>query len=242
MTEIIAHRGDSTRAPENTLRAFRQAIEAGSDRIELDVQASADGTPFVFHDFDLARLTGATGRARDRSWSELQSLEVLASDFGGGADSRIPGLEAVVEEIGARCPLYVEIKVEQWDDAARELVAACVDLVAPPHVLASFDLDVVRACLDGERPAVWITANPSRLQELDEGLRSSLHAVSALHTALDGTFVSYCEGIGLPLWVWTVDAPEDFERLRRLGADAAWCTNDPRALAAWLDSGRETSS
>jgi len=235
VTEIIAHRGDSAHAPENTLRAFHQAIDAGCDRIELDVQISADGVPFVFHDFQLERLTGARGVARERSCSDLEALQVLAGDFGIHADSCIPRLTTVLEQIGTRCPLYVEIKVDRVDATTRQLVGRCVEQVAPPHVLASFDLEVVRLCVETDRPTVWITADPSSLQRIDPGLQTRLHAVSALHTKIDRGFVSYCEEIGLPLWCWTLDAPADFDRLRRLGADTAWCTNDPRALSDWLN-------
>lgn len=239
MTEIIAHRGNSAHAPENTLRAFREAVALGCDRIELDVQRSDDGVPFVFHDVDLERLTGVQDVACGLPWSELAELQVDADTFGNEADTRVPTLDTVLAEIGPQCPLYVEIKAEKagrHPDAWRELTDACIEVVDAPHVIASFHRDVVHRCLDAGRPTVLITADPRRVAELTARERSALYAVSVFHERIDEAMVASCAAWDLPLWAWTIDRAQDFERLRRLGADTAWCTNDPAALGTWLDS------
>ena len=72
MTWVIAHRGASAEERENTLPAFERAIELGADFVELDVQVASDGTPVVFHDLDLARLTPLRGPVRRRTAAELR--------------------------------------------------------------------------------------------------------------------------------------------------------------------------
>jgi len=77
---IIAHRGASAEAPENTLAAFRRALALGVDSIELDVQVTTDGVPVVFHDASLQRLTGKRGRLTEKSWPKLTLLRVHATE------------------------------------------------------------------------------------------------------------------------------------------------------------------
>ena len=239
MTDVIAHRGDSAHAPENTLRAFESAIGKGADRIELDVQRSADGVPFVFHDIELRRLTGVEDVACALSIDELTALHVLADDFEPADDTRIPTLDAVLETIGPRCPLYVEIKADgagRHDDDWIHLTDACIERVDAPHVLASFALPVVRRCLAAGRPTVLIASDPRRVGDLTPKEQAALHAVSVLHERITAWFVAHCEARRIPLWAWTVDRPRDVERLIELGSDAALCTNDPGALRALLDA------
>lgn len=101
----VAHRGlwSPTGAPENSLGAFQAACEAGYG-IELDVQLSSDGEAMVFHDDDLARMTGAEGRIRDRTAADLAELRLA------GTDERIPSLRETLTLIGRRAMVHVELK------------------------------------------------------------------------------------------------------------------------------------
>jgi glycerophosphoryl diester phosphodiesterase len=102
----LAHRAYHDRAagrPENSLEAIRAAVAEGYG-IEIDIQRSADGVPMVFHDYDLRRLTGETGLVSHRPAAELSRLALL-----GGTEG-IPTLEAVLDEVGGRVPLLIEIK------------------------------------------------------------------------------------------------------------------------------------
>ena len=94
---IIAHRGASTKAPENTLPAFKKAIELGAGGIELDVQLSSDGYLVVIHDEKVDRISDGKGLVKDKTFAELRNL-----DFGGWFSKefegvRIPLLEEVLE-------------------------------------------------------------------------------------------------------------------------------------------------
>ena len=100
----FAHRGlhDAAR-PENSLSAINAAVQAGY-AIEIDVQPSSDGEAMVFHDYDLDRLTGETGPTKARTATELSSIALENSS------DTIPTLAAVLELIGGRAPLLIEIK------------------------------------------------------------------------------------------------------------------------------------
>src|SRR5512143_199880 len=102
---ILAHRGASRRAPENTMAAFRLAAELGADGVELDVQLSKDGEVVVMHDSRVDRTTDGHGRIRDLPLAELRALDAggwYAPEFAG---ERIPTLAEVLHELGPRLVL-----------------------------------------------------------------------------------------------------------------------------------------
>lgn len=108
---MYAHRGlhdNRTDAPENSLRAFAKAVDAGFG-IELDVQLTNDGVPVVFHDFSLKRVCGAEGRICGHTFEELQQYRLC------GTDQKVPRLEEVLELVDGRVPLIVELKTESTD-------------------------------------------------------------------------------------------------------------------------------
>lgn len=108
---LYAHRGlhdNRSDAPENSLKAFRMAAEAGFG-IELDVQMAKDGVPVVFHDFTLKRICGAEGKVSDYTSEELAGFALCGSDQG------IPRFQEVLELVDGRVPLIVELKVERLD-------------------------------------------------------------------------------------------------------------------------------
>ncbi|MBQ7600448.1 MAG: glycerophosphodiester phosphodiesterase [Clostridia bacterium] len=102
----FAHRGLHTEdgmIPENSLEAFRRAVSAGYG-IELDVQLSSDGRVMVFHDDDLDRVCGVSGKIWDRTYRELREMRL------NGTDSVIPTLHEVLETVKGKVPLIVELK------------------------------------------------------------------------------------------------------------------------------------
>jgi glycerophosphoryl diester phosphodiesterase len=99
---VIAHRGASAEAPENTLAAFRRALALKVDGIELDVQATRDGVPVVFHDEGLRRLTGRIGRLGKKTWPELAALRVAQTE-------PIPNLAQVLALVRGRATVHREL-------------------------------------------------------------------------------------------------------------------------------------
>src|SRR5687768_13536857 len=100
---IYAHRGASSTKPENTLAAFREALDIGADGIEFDVHATVERVPVVIHDRNVGRTTNGAGNV-----DELTLAEVGALDAGNG--ERVPTLADVLALVGARAHLDVEIK------------------------------------------------------------------------------------------------------------------------------------
>lgn len=137
---LYAHRGlhdNEGDAPENSMAAFRKAVEAGYG-IEMDIQLSKDGIPVVFHDFTLKRVCGAEGRVCDYTLEELQGFSLYKTA------ERIPTLSRVLELVAGKVPLIVEFKIERTDlslcPAADKLLRAygglyCMESFNPLGVL-----------------------------------------------------------------------------------------------------------
>src|SRR5512147_906066 len=106
---VLGHRGASADAPENTLAAFRLALEQGADGVELDAWRCASGEVVVFHDQDARRLAGSPLRVERASLPELQALDVGAWKGERFRGERIPRLEEALEVLGAAV-VNVELK------------------------------------------------------------------------------------------------------------------------------------
>jgi glycerophosphoryl diester phosphodiesterase len=115
MSVAIAHRGGNRSAPENTVAAFRTAVDLGYTHLETDVHRTADGVLVAFHDGDLGRMTGS-----DRSIGELRWAEVAAIELPGG--HRIPTLDELLEEFPDRF-----VNLDPKTDAAVEPLAAAIE-------------------------------------------------------------------------------------------------------------------
>ena len=107
---VIAHRGASGSAPENTMAAFSLAVERGAEVVELDVQMTADGYPVVIHNATVNRTTDGTGLVREKTLAELQTLDAGSWFETRFAGERVPTLEEVVTWARGRVALAIEIK------------------------------------------------------------------------------------------------------------------------------------
>lgn len=147
LTTPITHRTLHDRndgRPENSVEGAQAAIAAGYG-IEIDVQVSRDGDAMVFHDYDLARLTGAAGLVRDRKTADLRGI----SPTGGQAG--IPTLATFLELVAGRVPLVIELKDQDGalGDAASPLEKSVCDAVrgyVGPVALMSFNPHMIARC------------------------------------------------------------------------------------------------
>ena len=134
-TKLFAHRGlhdNKSGAPENSMPAFRKAVEKGYG-IELDVQLSSDGVPVIFHDLDLARACGVQGLVRERTYEELQTLRLF------GSEEKIPALKDFLEMVDGRVPLIVEFKSEDSDLTLCRVIAPMLRAYKGAYCIESFN-------------------------------------------------------------------------------------------------------
>ncbi|MBL3607388.1 glycerophosphodiester phosphodiesterase family protein [Rhodovulum sulfidophilum] len=230
LTAPLAHRALHDRTagrPENSVEAVRAAI-AGGYGIEIDIQPSADGVPMVFHDYDLARLTGETGPVAGRSAAELGAIPL------SGGTEGIPTLDRVLDEVAGRVPLLIEIKDQDGAMGAavgplERAVAAGLGGYDGPVALMSFNPHSVAVLAEAapERPRGlttcayeardWPTLQaPMRdmLREIPDYDRVGASFISHLWRDLARPRVAELKARGAAILCWTVRSPDE-ERIAR---------------------------
>ena len=249
---IIGHRGASARAPENTLAAFKLALEEGADGLEFDVRLARDRIPVVIHDHTLRRTALCAGSVESLTSGELNGLDAgtwfnrrnPARARDSFARERIPTLAQVFERFGTRASfLYVELKCEEPAQGI-QLARTVVELtrsydLASRVVVKSFTHALVRESklLAPEiRAAALFDRNWSRPLVAPPRIIAEAEACGAdeisLHRSLlRRATVEAAHGRGFGVVVWTVDTPFWLRRAHALGLRAV-ITNRPAEMLA----------
>lgn len=231
---IFAHRGASAHAPENTLAAFELAIEQGADGIELDAKLSADGQVVVIHDATVDRTTGAHGRVKDMSLTELHSLDAGGFFSEKFKNEKIPTLEEVFETVGKRT--FINVELTNYNTPRDHLVESVCILVKKfgmqKRVLFSSFLPLNLSNARNYLPDV-----PTGLLALDGvlGLWSrsfgfAFGKYDALHPNIRNVTqqqIYFVHRLKRRIRVWTVNEEADLRRLFKWGVDAVF-TDDPQ--------------
>jgi glycerophosphoryl diester phosphodiesterase len=246
---IIAHRGASALAPENTFAAFQKAIDVGAEGIEFDVRLAKDGVPVVFHDFGLKRICFQAGRVSDLSAEELQKLD--AGSWFNARNPRkandkfraekIPAFVALLDFLkDYKGKLFVELKCSERD--FEPLVEAVCGVIAksdflPQIKLCSFKLKAIalaKKILPNVKTAALfqprintILRGKSRL--LEKASKFEADELSLHYSLASKKMIEKAKQRGFPITIWTADAPAWITRAANLGIDAI-ITNDPARL------------
>jgi glycerophosphoryl diester phosphodiesterase len=237
---VLGHRGASGDAPENTMAAFRLAMEQGADGFELDVWRCATGELVVVHDQDGRRVAASPLSVPDSPWRDLRALDVGAWRGPRFAGARVPLLEEVLEALPGAV-VNVELKTRGRGEGGEALARTAAEVIRAARadervVVSSFDWRLLRAF---RRAApglpVGLLFDGTGAWRLRLALGIPLLSPAAVHpdrALVTPGRVAAWSARGLAVNVWTVDAPEEVRRLAALGV-AALITNWPaRAVAA----------
>jgi len=222
-TIVIAHRGYSGIAPENTLAAVRKAIELDPQPtyIEIDLHRSADGVLVVSHADNTKRATGRDFMIREKPFAFLRTLDAgYKKNFGDAyKGEKIPRLEEVLDAVkGTPIGIMIELKQLLLEDDVVALLRKRNEM--KKHVIASFDeLSIFRA--KKLEPAVRTlylagTIDPTRLWRAKD-VKADIFAVS--YKDCKPELIPLAHKAGYPVWVWTVDKSEDIETWKNVGVD-----------------------
>jgi glycerophosphoryl diester phosphodiesterase len=219
---IYAHRGASAIHPENTLRAFQQALAAGVDGIELDVHATADGVPVVIHDRDIERTTNGVGYVDEMPLARLAT-------FDAGDGKRVPTLAEVLALVGDAVQLDIEIKGLGIERAVLEVLA---QYPAVSWAISSFDWNTLRTVRRLDAAAeLWPLAERCGDDLIAIAAELASPAVSLFTGAYTAETAPKLRNAGLRAVVWTVNDPREARRVADLGAFAL-CTDDPQRISS----------
>ena len=226
--DVIAHRGYSAGAPENTLLAFEQAIALGARSIELDLQWTKDDIPVVTHDPSLGRTIAGTGKIADLTWSELQECDAGSWFNPEFSDQRVPSFEQVLQRLD-RLPgqLFLDLKPYcQWS-AAR--VALLLDLLEryrwrDRSVACSFNPDIADCfnsnLLHPMAIGYSLTSAESFYELLPRAMTAGASIICAYDILLaDPDLIWEAHAAGLEIVAWTVDQLDEIQQLSDFGVD-----------------------
>lgn len=238
LPKVIAHRGASAAAPENTLAAFRRARDEGATWIECDVKLTADGRPVVFHDDTLDRTTDGQGPMADAPLSMVGALDAggwFSPDFLG---EPVPTLEETLDLL-ADLGMGANLEIKPCPGRERETAEATVAVLrayggAVPVLLSSFSepaLAAAREAAPDVPRGLLVEALPEDWQARARALECvALHVDAAPLTADQ---VAAMRDAGYKVVVWTVNGESEARRLSDWGVDAL-ITDAPQRIAGAL--------
>lgn len=239
---VIAHRGASGVAPENTMASFEQAVKLGADMIELDVHGSKDGRLIVIHDSSTARTARGNpqGAVADLTLAQLRMLDAGVWKGPGFAGERIPTLDEVLAAFKGRAMLLIELKARGIEERVAQAIreAGMEDGV----MLQSFDAESVRIMhgLLPEAPAgvlyrdTWILDPAGRGRRIVEQVHEVGASFAGMNVgAVSAQLVTTLKNGGLDVFAWTADDDWIFAHLIEAGVDGI-ITNHPERLLRHL--------
>lgn len=237
-TKIWAHRGASAYAPENTIPAFKLALQMGADGLELDVHLSKDGKLMVIHDNSVDRTTNGTGRVSDLTCQELKQLDA-SNGFEQFANARIPTLKEVYGLIrNTAATVNVEIKCDS--EADKDIWLRLVELenemdMGGRVIYSSFNHYALMKLREAKSDARIGLLYSCAL--VDPWVYAKYLQADAIHPyylnlRLPG-LVEGCKKFGVAVHAWTVDDPAAVREAARIEVDSV-ITNKPDKAAAAL--------
>ncbi|GGK83780.1 glycerophosphoryl diester phosphodiesterase [Rufibacter glacialis] len=231
---LIAHRGASGQAPENTLAAVKKALDTSCDYIEIDVHQSKDGQVVVIHDPTVDRTTTGTGRVADLTLAQLQALDAGIKHDSAFAGERIPTLAQVLRTVKGKKKLLIELKkgqeeyyqgleentlktirenrAEEWcvlqsfHDPILERIWK-TDFVIPTHKLMLGKIPFLPIYIDHELKF-------GGFDRYSEATAINIHRYFA-----SKAFISSLHNQGFKTFIYTENKPQNIVRLFELGAD-----------------------
>ncbi|MGY5863560.1 MAG: glycerophosphodiester phosphodiesterase family protein [Candidatus Thorarchaeota archaeon] len=208
---IIAHRGASAQAPENTLLAFKKAWQLGAQMIELDVHETVDGHLVCIHDPTIDRTTNGTGEVSSLTLKEIQ-------EFDAGLGQRVPLLNEILEFARGKIQVNIELKTPGVEDKVASLLNEMTFIdTAMVSSFLHLSLSEIKEIDDKIRIAILLQQEIDDLSSYAHGLNA--YAINPLFELVSETMVSSAHNRGIKVFPWTVNDEEQMMRLFNKGVD-----------------------
>lgn len=238
--EVVAHRGYSAVAPENTLVAIRKAIEAGATGCEFDVYAAQDGPIVLMHDTTVDRTTNGSGKVTELTVAELRRLDAGSWKDPRYAGERVPTLEEALRTLkDSGCQAVIEIKME---GISRRVVETVRDAgMLDQSVVIAFSPTVVKEirALEPRLPCAWLSGeklkgSPAQIADwiATRARQCNTNLVDLNYNMLSADVLAELKKRGLIVWTWTVNEPVIMDGLMRWGIHSI--TTDRPDLASQM--------
>jgi glycerophosphoryl diester phosphodiesterase len=234
----IAHRGASGHTPENTLAALQEAIKMGADMIEIDLRLSRDGEWVVIHDRSTFRTTGKRGKVGRLPLNVLKALDAGSWFNDRCRGERIPTLPEVLNLVGHRARLNIEIKKGlRIDRRIEKRLLACLEAGDWRNrvLISSFNESMLKRLrgLDEKIPIGYLFRNRGPKRIIRRALKLGADSVHGPIRAVTPRLLQLAHSEGLKVFVYTVNEERAMRRWIDLGVDGIF-TNYPDRLATVL--------
>ncbi|MBD3861054.1 glycerophosphodiester phosphodiesterase [Bacillus sp. 28A-2] len=230
---IIAHRGSSSAAPENTIAAFDLAVQQGADYIELDVQLTLDQHVAVIHDDTVDRTTDGSGLVKSYTLDQLKKLDA-GSWFGERfANERIPTLQEILERYSQRIGILIEIKHPKHQIGIEKEVVDIINRFAySRHIMIqSFDaqaLQRVKAFAPSLKTAFIIKPSILKLAKRKLAVYSSFaDCLNMKKTMINRWWIDCIHSFGMDVFIWTVKDQKTANRIKKYPIDGVVTDHPP---------------
>jgi glycerophosphoryl diester phosphodiesterase len=237
--EIIAHRGFSAQAPENTFAALELAIEAGADAVEFDIQLASDGSAFLMHDTTLDRTTNGHGPVSSCAPEAITRLDAGSWFSEAYSGEPVPPLPSAMLQIAGRIGrIYLEVKrFSNSDDLDRVVEAVDAANARSRTVFISMDWDALAHIRTAAKDALigYIVDDASRTADGVERARGDDRALLDFDAKLllgDPDLAGTIRDYDIPMAAWTVNTTDDADKLLRMGVPRL-TTNEVSDLMDW---------
>ncbi len=236
---VIAHRGASAQYPENTMPAFKGAVEMEAEMIEVDVMMSSDGVPVLFHDDKLDDHSDGKGLLKDYTFRELRNLDVgswFSEEYKG---EKMPALEEVIEFASGKIALNIEIKTEAvTDELYGGVEEKSLELVKQygmeDHVIfSSFDYRALEHLkkLDPSIPVALLynRSESEKMSPVELVERYGVDAFNCSYNQFKKKWSRELKDNNIPHFIYTVDQPRKMRKLLEAEVSGIF-TNKPDLL------------
>lgn len=239
---VIAHRGASAYAPENTLAAFELALRQGADAIELDAKLCADGNVVVIHDQTVDRTTASRGRVKEKTLTELRQLDAGSHFDVAFQGELIPTLDEVFKAVGQLT--YINVELTNYNSLADELPYKVAALVKQHKLtyrvfFSSFNpLALLRIRRLIPEAPIGLLALPGIYGAISRSWIGRLLSYQSLHIEQGDANPNLVEAThrrDIRVFAYTVNNFRDMQKLYRLGLDGIF-TDDPLLARDAIDT------
>ncbi len=228
--KIIAHRGASADAPENTMAAFLLGVDQGCEMIELDIHLTKDKQIVVIHDATLDRTTSGSGNVADMAYEELQT-----ADAGSWFDEQFAGEKvSLLEDVLSTVPAHVAFNVEIKSSKEEQICARLLDVLKRTNrleqtVISSFDFECLAQLQKLDRSmkvGLLYSSEPVDYMQVEQDLGMEIYSLHPQYHLVNEEYMAAANKHGKVVFPWTVDGKEDLERMMQLGVSGI-ITNKP---------------
>lgn len=225
---LVAHRGASKIAPENTLKSFQKGIELQADYVEFDTHLSKDGEIVIMHDETTTRTTGVKGVIAEMTLEELKQLDC-------GEGEKIPTLSELIKIAKGKIGLQLEIKSKGQTTKIVELLRKS-DLI-DSTIISSFDhgelLEVQK--IEPKIKLASLALGAKKKSLINEAVEHKFHAIHPFYKFVNEKFIEMAHQNNIKINTWTVDSKNKMKSLIEMGIDGI-ITNDVAAAKEIIEN------